>query len=421
MNQYESKIIHVMTHPPAYEEYADKPRPANSWNTLNGSWVGIWGYDWADLLSIEVRKICKEFTHEIWQPDLRADQIYGKEIYPGVSHILFPADEFSKWIGLRKTKELYSPEMITKARSYSNIKVFHIGQSVTSSINKKFLEIFQNVPFVFSFHGQITLPVVSLFKFNRNFPSKIYYLKEHFYSKKLFKRIHFLTFQSNKNLSYLSSYYKGNSLKITMGIDFEKYQGYEKEKCRSELKLPVNRKILLTVCRLYSLKQVDKIIEVLSTIKKDFLFIVVGHGTRSYEEYLRVKAETLIKNRKIIFTGYKTGLELVKYYHSADLFIHVSKAEAGPVTIMEAMACGVPVFCTDTGNTSEILKANNSGVVVGVKNYRIWRKKLIDYIEGEKINALEISIAKQHYDWSNVAREFVHIYNNTNCDLKKVH
>lgn len=410
-----------MTHPPAYEEYADKPRPATNWDTPNGSWVGIWGYDWADLLSVEVRKICKEFAHEIWQPDLRADQIYTKEIYPGVSHILFPANEFSKWIGLRKSKELYSPGMIIKARSYSNIKVFHIGQSVTSSINKKLLELFPNVPFVFSFHGQITLPMVSLFKFNKNFPSKIYYLMEHFQSKKLFKRIHFLTFQSNKNLSYLSSYYKGSSLKITMGIHFEKYQGYEKEKCRSELKLPLKKNILLTVCRLYSLKQVDKIIEVLSTINKDFLYIVVGHGIRSYEEYLRIKADTLIKNEKIIFTGYKTGLELVKYYHSADLFIHVSKAEAGPVTIMEAMACGIPVFCTDTGNTAELLKVNNSGVVVEIKKYRIWRQRLIDYMEGEKVKALELSIAKKHYDWSNVAKEFVHIYNNTIYDLEEVH
>jgi hypothetical protein len=51
------KVIHVMNHPPAYEEYSDMPRPHWNWNTPDGSWVGIWGYDWSDLLAIEVRKV----------------------------------------------------------------------------------------------------------------------------------------------------------------------------------------------------------------------------------------------------------------------------------------------------------------------------------------------------------------------------
>jgi glycosyltransferase involved in cell wall biosynthesis len=387
------------------------PRPHWNWNTPDGSWVGIWGYDWSDLLAIEVRKVNTESEHEIWQPDLRADRIYSQEIFPGVTHKLFPAFKKTKWIGLRKSIECDSPAEIQFLHT-ENIAdiIFHIGQSITSKINRDLLELFPKAFFVFSFHGQITLPLVSLLKVQKNLLAKIHYLKEHILSKKFFKRIFFLTYQSSTNLNYLKNYYRGPVAKITMGIHIDKYRGFDKIQCRGELNLPLNKKILLTVSRLYGLKQVDKIIEVLSDIEKDFLYIVVGHGTREYEEYLNRKAEKLKVHDKIIFAGYKTVPELVKYYNSADLFIHVSKGEAGPVVNMEAMACGLPVFCTDTGNTAEVLKENNAGIVVGINNYKEWEEELIDYLNGKPVRALDIDVVKEHYDWANIAVKFVEIY-----------
>jgi glycosyltransferase involved in cell wall biosynthesis len=195
-----------------------------------------------------------------------------------------------------------------------------------------------------------------------------------------------------------------------MGIHFDKYRGYDKNQCRNELNLPLNKNIFLTVCRLYDLKQVDKVIEILSTIEKDFLYIVVGHGTRQYEEYLKSKANKLNEQNKIVFTGYKTGPELVKYINSADIFIHVSKAEAGPVVNMEAMGCGVPIFCTDTGNTAEVLKENSAGIVVGATNYKDWERELINYLDGKPIKTLDLEVVKEHYEWGNIAKKFIAIY-----------
>jgi len=404
-----------MTHPPAYDEYSDKPRPQWNWNTPNGSWVGIWGYDWSDLLAVEVSNVNSEFEHEIWQPDLRADHIYSQEIFPGIIHRLFPALEKTKWIGLRKSCEIDSPSMIKFfCPEIEHEIIFHISQSVTSKINKDLIENFTKTCFVFSFHGQITFPLVSLLNFQKNFLAKFHYLKEHILAKKLFRHIAFLTYQSTTNLKYLKFYYRGPVTKITMGIHFNKYQGYDKNQCRKELNLPLNGIIFLTVCRLYNLKQVDKLVEVLSKTDKDFLYIIVGHGTREYEEYLKIKSEKLKKQNKIIFAGYKTGHELMKYFNSADLFIHVSKAEAGPVVNMEAMACGLPVFCTDTGNTAEVLKENNAGIVVGIKSYNAWEKELINYLEGKPIKTLNLEIVKEYYEWKNVAKKFTVIYDKVN-------
>lgn len=404
-------IIHIINHPPAYAEYYNHPRPVWNWDTPNNSWVGIGGYDWADLLANEVSQLTKEFVHEIWQPDLRADKIYSQEIFPGVIHRLFPATERNTMIGLKKSREISSICMV-KFLSVENGNqiIFHIGQSVTLKINRDLLEHFSKARFIFSFHGQITLPIISFFKIQLNFLAKVHYLKEHFLAKKLFQRISFLTYQSETNLDWLKFYYTCPKAKITMGIHFDNFKGFSKNQCRNELNLPKNKTILLSVCRLYGLKQIDKITEILSTIEKDFLYIVVGHGNRYYEEYLKRKAKKLIEQNKIMFAGYKTGQELVQYYNSADLFIHVSKAEAGPVVNMEAMACGVPIFCTDTGSTAEVLKENNAGMVVAIHNYKEWKVKLIDFLRGKPIKALDIEVVKEHYDWGDVSRKIINIY-----------
>ena len=56
-----TKIINIMSDPPPYDLYAGEPRPEINWNTTNGSWVGIWGYDWGDQIGNAVLRETNEF------------------------------------------------------------------------------------------------------------------------------------------------------------------------------------------------------------------------------------------------------------------------------------------------------------------------------------------------------------------------
>ena len=80
-----------MSHPPAYEMYMNEPRPEINWNTPNGSWVGIGGYDWGDQLGNVVLQETDEFEFEVWQPYLRAYKIYQHTYDNDLVHKLFPA------------------------------------------------------------------------------------------------------------------------------------------------------------------------------------------------------------------------------------------------------------------------------------------------------------------------------------------
>jgi glycosyltransferase involved in cell wall biosynthesis len=400
-----------MTHPPDYDAYANLPRPEVNWDTFDGSWVGIWGYDWADLLAIEVSKIYDKFEHEIWQPDLRADKIYSKEILPGVVHRLFPAHAKYQWVGLKKKVESYSPGMVgfTNINDASN-QIFHLGRHLTHPINKALLGYYTRSAFVSSFHGESPMPKSYLTKIQKNFLSKFYYLKLHFQTKRLFQRISCVTYQSQKNLKDIKSYYNGPVQNLTMGINFSQYIALDKNTCRKKWNLPLNRKIIVTICRFNDLKQVDKLIEVLSNIEKDFLFIAVGHGERKYVKYLKNKSEKLLKEKKILFAGYKKGKEKIEFLSAADLFVHVSKSEAGPVVNMEAMATGLPILTTNTGQTAEFLSEHKAGCIVGVNDYKSWQTALDNFLSGHKIHSIDVNLAREQYDWKNIAQRCASVY-----------
>ena len=401
------KIIHIMNHPPAYEEYSDKPRPFVNWDTPDGKWVGIWGYDWADQIANECLKISSEFEHEVWQPDLRADKIYSYTFANGLIHRLFPAVK-------KENGEIVSQLMnlfISKENLMRNKYIFHIAYPHFSGINRGIIDSYKDQKFIMTFHSEIYLPLNYIFKFQKNFFKKVHYIKNHFDAKKYFRYINHITYQNDKNLKTLANYYNGPLTRITMGVDINKFHKIDKDESRKRLNIPLDKKILLTVSRLNPLKQVDKLIDILQKIDYDFLFVLVGHGTREYEQFLKKKAEKLINENKIRFEGYKQSEELIHYYNAADLYLHVSRSEGGSVSVMEAMACGLPVFCTDTGNTAEVLKENNAGVVVGICDFKMWEDKLFGYFAGSPVKTLDEIIVKRYYAWENIAIKLVSIYN----------
>lgn len=403
------RIIHVMTHPPPYEAYAYQPRPKINWDTPDGSWVGIWGYDWADLLAIEVRKVNERIPHEIWQPDLRADKVYSKEIFPGVVHTLFPAFVAHKRLSLFKTSDSYAPGMLDAASKNDEL-IFHIGRHLVNPVNKSILENYHRARFVVSFHGQIQMPISSIFRMQKNLLKKFTHCIDHFQTKKLFKKISYVTIQNSKNLGTLKKYYKFPIKRLPMGIEFKDYPVIDQLMAREELELPREKKIMLTMSRLVPGKQIDKLIDVLSNIQKEYLLVILGIGEKEYEQFLKNKAEKVLGKTNFLFAGYKHGPEKVKFLSAADLFILVSKSEGSPVVVVEAMASNLPILTTDTGYTSEFLKKNNAGRIVGIKDYNAWQIEIENFLNGQEIQKADYCQIKNEFEWKNIAHRASEIY-----------
>jgi glycosyltransferase involved in cell wall biosynthesis len=77
--------------------------------------------------------------------------------------------------------------------------------------------------------------------------------------------------------------------------------------------------------------------------------LFIGLGEESPPERLQ--------SAEFRFAGYVSdGDEIARYYQAADLYIHAAKVDTFPNSVLEALACGIPVVATAVGGIPEQLK-----------------------------------------------------------------
>lgn len=106
------------------------------------------------------------------------------------------------------------------------------------------------------------------------------------------------------------------------------------------------------------LKRVELIAEAL--LKADFPVDWTHIGSGPTLEKISAMVESMPKNVTVSLLGQVNNAEVKRVYASQhfDLFINVSTTEGVPVSIMEALAAGIPVIATNVGGTGEIVDSN---------------------------------------------------------------
>ena len=100
---------------------------------------------------------------------------------------------------------------------------------------------------------------------------------------------------------------------------------------------------------------------------------IVGSGPERKNYELRITNYELGKNIKLL--GRKDNLD--EYYNSADAFLLTSNSEGWGLSVIEAAAHGLPIIMTDVGLAGEVIKNNESGLVIPVGD----KEKLIEAME----------------------------------------
>lgn len=122
-------------------------------------------------------------------------------------------------------------------------------------------------------------------------------------------------------------------------------------------------KTITTVCRLVPWKGVEGIIRVVIGIS-DVRLIIIGDGP--CRKRLESSAEKGGISSRTLFTGSVPKEKVREYIQKTDLFVLNSSYEGLPHVILEAMAAGVPVVATDAGGTGEVVKHEETGLLVPV-------------------------------------------------------
>ncbi len=124
------------------------------------------------------------------------------------------------------------------------------------------------------------------------------------------------------------------------------------------------RPLLLFVGRLRHYKGVDVLIEAMRQVEGAHAVIV---GVGQMEEAWRTLAEGAGLLDRITFVGELADDEVLGLYHAASIFVlpSTNRAEMFGIVQIEAMACGLPVICTELGTgTSYVNQHGVTGLVV---------------------------------------------------------
>jgi glycosyltransferase involved in cell wall biosynthesis len=408
-----TRIINILAHQPDYDFMQDKPRPAINWDTPQGSWVGIYRNEIPDKLGEDVLRFTDEFEYEVWQPDYRADKMYSHRFEDGLVHRLFPAKDALLIHGLKIRKKIHSQALLIYLLEYAQKYPVIINiNGAFCKLNFEVLEHCGHLPVLQTFRGMLNLPLRMVFKPRLNLPAALSYYFNHLKVKKLIKRIDHITVMNKFFLDDLKKLYNGPVDTLTSGCDFNKWQPMDLDEARKALGLPQNKTIFFTSSLLIPIKQIDKLIQVLKRLDKqyDFLLLISGHGVGAYEQYLRKEAEQLLKADKVRFVGYLSGIELRRHYCASNVFVHPSISEGGPGAAMKAIACGTPVMITKVSNVAEHMLENGSGQVIDPFDYEHWEKALEEILQGKQLEPFPREQGKALYDWQGVAEQFVKIY-----------
>lgn len=105
-----------------------------------------------------------------------------------------------------------------------------------------------------------------------------------------------------------------------------------------------------------SLKRLD--------IPTDYIEIIMAGGASDYTEFSHIKKLAQDSKYKIDFIGKINQQELAELFNRSDIFILPSYYEGLPLVVLEALACGCYVICTNTEGLEQWLSEDikNSGL-----------------------------------------------------------
>ncbi len=149
------------------------------------------------------------------------------------------------------------------------------------------------------------------------------------------------------------------------GCDTERYcfSAEARSKLRGELGIGEDELVLGVCCRLVPVKRLDRLIHLVGGVGElgvTTKLLIAGDGPdRSRLEAL---ATELDKNNRIRFLGHRE--DLPELYSALDVFCLPSEAEGMSNSILEAMACGLPVLATNIPPNRGLVQAGKNGYLL---------------------------------------------------------
>ncbi|HCL56270.1 MAG TPA: hypothetical protein DHW82_04580 [Spirochaetia bacterium] len=225
---------------------------------------------------------------------------------------------------------------------------------------------------------------------------------------------------------------KENIQTLPGGVDYKQFKNpylnnsQRIKDLRIKLKIPENRLIFLTPCRMVKKKGVDFALNTAKKLKKilpQVFFLFLGDG--KYQDQYIKKSLHLSLSDTVCFTGRIPFEKLNEYYWASDFLFFPSREEIHPKTglkdvetmgrvLCEANAASLPVISSRTGGTPSIIEHGINGLLFEPENFDDFYTQLKRFLdspqEKETMTKEGILRAKNFFDWDFIVQHHEKVF-----------
>ena len=197
-------------------------------------------------------------------------------------------------------------------------------------------------------------------------------------------------------------------------IDTDQFEPKNMQDCRNYFGLPLDKKLVLFGAADISdpRKGANYLMDALHILNKnhpqlsDNIELVIFGKTKDldHSQYpYKVHAMNFISGTS----------EMVQLYNSADVFILPSLQDNLPNTVMEALACGIPVVGFNVGGVPEMIEDNKTGFLAPIKDSNALANnihKTLFECEAQSLRKNARNYVVNHYSNSTIAQKYNNLY-----------
>ncbi|HEM3610551.1 TPA: glycosyltransferase family 4 protein [Streptococcus suis] len=199
-----------------------------------------------------------------------------------------------------------------------------------------------------------------------------------------------------------------------VGIDTDKFKNIEVNRTEKRESLGVSEDdfMIISMGELNKNKNHQVIIRAIAKLRNEKIkYVLCGQGPLETE--LRELAKELDVENQVKFLGFRKDVpDLMKV---ADLFAFPSYREGLSLSLMEAMASGLPVVCSEIRGNTDLIEDGKGGYLVEPSDVEGFAKYIKELIEDSRLKSElgGFNLEKiEHYSIENVLCEMEEIYFN---------
>jgi glycosyltransferase involved in cell wall biosynthesis len=173
---------------------------------------------------------------------------------------------------------------------------------------------------------------------------------------------------------------------------------------------------LLYVGRFNTFKNVETLVEAVGRLSQmdvgEFELDLVGEGEQ--RPVLERMVSELGLSRRVHFVGWVARDRIADHYRCADIFVTATTWEGMPNTVLEAMACGLPIVGTQASGLRELVRDGLNGYLVPIKDPNALAQALARLVdngyERRRMGRQSRKLAEREFAWEYIAEQYVRVY-----------